>query len=91
MKYLKIIGVAICVVVMSKACQMEYACNVVDSIPCEIRERIIEENPECVNIDVLAEYWIANGDSLVAEIEAEQEYERELEEYLSNHPEDNWD
>ncbi len=87
MKYLKIIGVAICVVVMSKACQMEYACNVVDSIPCEIRERIIEENPECVNIDVLAEYWIANGDSLVAEIEAEQEYERELEEYLSNHPE----
>ena len=91
MKYLKIIGVAIFVVVMSKACQMEYACNVVDSIPCEIRERIIEENPECVNIDVLAEYWIANGDSLVAEIEAEQEYERELEEYLSNHPEDNWD
>lgn len=88
MKYLKIIGVAICVVVMSKACQMEYACNVVDSIPCEIRERIIEENPECVNIDVLAEYWIANGDSLVAEIEAEQEYERELEEYLSNHPEE---
>lgn len=87
MKYLKIIGVAICVVVMSKACQMEYACNVVDSIPCEIRERIIEENPECVNIDVLAEYWIANGDSLVAVIEAEQEYERELEEYLSNHPE----
>ena len=38
----------ICVVVMSKACQMEYACNVVDSIPCEIRERIIEENPELV-------------------------------------------
>ena len=88
MKYLKIIGVAICIVVMSKACQMEYACNVVDSIPCEIRERIIEENPECVNIDVLAEYWIANGDSLVVEIEAEQEYERELEEYLSNHPEE---
>ena len=84
MKLLKYILIAVSAVFMLKACQMEYACNVVDSIPCEIRERIIEENPECVNIDVLAEYWIANGDSLVAEIEAEQEYERELEEYLNN-------
>lgn len=88
MKCLKIIGVAICVIVMPKACQMEYACDVVDSIPSEIRERIVEENPECVNVDVLAEYWIAKGDSLVAEIAAEQEYERELEEYLNNHPEE---
>ena len=88
MKFLKYIFIAAAAVFMLKACQMEYACNVVDSIPCEIRERIIEENPECVNIDVLAEYWIANGDSLVAEIETEQEYERELEEYLSNHPEE---
>ena len=91
MKFLKYIFIAAAAILMLKACQMEYACNVVDSIPEEIRERIIAENPECSDIDALAAYWLTNGDSLVAEIEAEQEYERELEEYLSNHPEDNWD
>lgn len=84
MKLLKYILIAVSAVFMLKACQMEYTCNVVDSIPEEIRERIIAENPECSDIDILAEYWLTNGDSLVAEIEAEQEYERELEEYLNN-------
>lgn len=73
---------------MVKACHMNYICDVVDSIPEEIRERIIEENPRCVDVDVLAEYWKTKGDSLILEIAAEQEYEREWGEYIKAHPEE---
>lgn len=75
---------------MMRACQMEYVCDVVDSIPPEIRERILNDHPECVDIDVLADFWVNKGDSIVTEIVAEQEYERDLREYLQQHPEE-WD
>lgn len=79
-------AVAIC---MLKACHMNYVCDVVSNIPPEIRNRIIEEHPECMDLDLLAKFWETKGDSLVSEIAQEQEYERELTEYLRNHPEDN--
>lgn len=84
MKTLKIIAGCAFAIFMIKACQMDYTCNVVDSIPYEIRERIIAEHPECVDIDVLADFWITKGDSLVAEIAKEQE----LEEYWATLPEE---
>ena len=84
-----ILGIAL-TILMVRACQMEYVCDVVDSIPPEIKERILNHHPECVDIDVLADFWVNKGDSIVAEIIAEQEYERELKEYLQQHPEE-WD
>lgn len=78
-----ILGIVLAAMMM-RACQMEYVCDVVDSIPPEIRERILNDHPECVDIDVLADFWVNKGDSIVAEIVAEQEYERELQEYLKN-------
>lgn len=80
----KIVLGIVLVVMIIRACQMEYVCDVVDSIPPEIRERILNDHPECVDIDVLADFWVNKGDSIVAEIVAEQEYERELQEYLKN-------
>lgn len=74
-------------ILMVRACQMEYVCDVVDSIPPEIRERILNNHPECVDIDVLADFWVNKGDSIVAEIVAEQEYERELQDYIKNNNE----
>ena len=84
-KILKTVFSIILVLLMIRACQMEYVCDVVDSIPKEIQNRIIESHPECADIDLLAEFWIEKGDSIVAEIAAEQEYERELQEYLETH------
>ena len=68
---------------------MNYVCDVVDSIPKEIRERIITEHPECANIDLLVKFWETKGDSLVSEIVQEQIYDCELTEYLKLHPEEN--
>lgn len=81
-----ILGIAL-TILMVRACQMEYVCDVVDSIPPEIRERILNNHPECVDIDVLADFWVNKGDSIVAEIVAEQEYERELQDYIKNNNE----
>lgn len=81
-----ILGIAL-IILMVRACQMEYVCDVVDSIPPEIRERILNNHPECVDIDVLADFWVNKGDSIVAEIVAEQEYERELQDYIKNNNE----
>lgn len=81
-----ILGIAL-TILMVRACQMEYVCDVVDSIPPEIRERILNNHPECVDIDVLADFWANKGDSIVAEIIAEQEYERELQDYIKNNNE----
>lgn len=86
----KIVLGIVLVVMIIRACQMEYVCDVVDSIPHDIKERILNDHPECVDIDVLADFWINKGDSIVAEIVAEQEYEKELREYLQQHPEE-WD
>lgn len=80
----KIVLGIVLVVMIIRACQMEYVCDVVDSIPHDIKERILNDHPECVDIDVLADFWINKGDSIVAEIVAEQEYDRELQEYLKN-------
>lgn len=80
----KIVLGIVLVVMIIRACQMEYVCDVVDSIPHDIKERILNDHPECVDIDVLADFWVNKGDSIVAEIVAEQEYERELQEYLKN-------
>lgn len=78
------------ILIMVKACRMEYVCNIVDSIPPHIKERILAHHPECADIDVLADFWINKGDSIVSEIVEEQKYERELKEYLQQHPEE-WD
>lgn len=80
-----------CVIVILtlKACRLNYVCDVVDSIPKEIRERIITEHPECANIDLLVKFWETIGDSLVSEIAKEQIYDCELTEYLKLHPEEN--
>lgn len=84
--YKIILGIAL-TILMVRACQMEYVCDVVDSIPPEIKERILDHHPECVDIDVLADFWVNKGDSIVAEIVAEQEYERELQDYIKNNNE----
>lgn len=78
-----ILGIAL-TILMIRACQMEYACDVVESIPPEIKERILDHHPECVDIDVLADFWVNKGDSIVDEIVAEQEYEQELQDYINN-------
>ena len=75
---LKAIVFTLFAIVMLRACMLEYYCNIVDTIPDEIKERIIHEHPECVEIKNLAEFWIEHGDSLVSEIAMEQEYELEL-------------
>lgn len=80
----KIVLGIVLVVMIIRACQMEYVCNVVDSIPHDIKERILNDHPECVDIDVLADFWVNKGDSIVAEIVAEQEYEQELQDYINN-------
>nr|DAK92079.1 MAG TPA: BLM protein [Caudoviricetes sp.] len=84
-----VLGIVLAVMII-RACQMEYVCDVVDSIPYDIKERILNDHPECADIDVLADFWVNKGDSIVAEIVAEQEYEKELREYLQQHPEE-WD
>ena len=83
--------IVVCVIVKLtlKACRLNYVCDVVDSIPKEIRERIITEHPECANIDLLVKFWETKGDSLVSEIVQEQIYDCELTEYLKLHPEEN--
>lgn len=83
----KIVLGIVLVVMIIRACQMEYVCDVVDSIPHDIKERILNDYPECVDIDVLADFWVNKGDSIVAEIVAEQEYERELQDYIKNNNE----
>lgn len=83
----KIVLGIVLVVMIIRACQMEYVCDVVDSIPHDIKERILNDHPECVDIDVLADFWVNKGDSIVAEIVAEQEYERELQDYIKNNNE----
>lgn len=80
----KIVLGIVLAILMVRACQMEYVCDVVDSIPHDIKERILNDHPECVDIDVLADFWVNKGDSIVAEIVAEQEYERELQDYIKN-------
>ena len=72
-----------------QACRVNYVCDVVDSIPKVIRERIITEHPECANIELLVKFWETKGDSLVSEIVQEQIYDCELTEYLKLHPEEN--
>ncbi|WP_163216433.1 hypothetical protein [Bacteroides sp. 224] len=62
---------------------MEYTCDVIDSMPEPIYHQLIADYPEW-NIDQLADYYVANRDSLVKEMYLEQEYLFELEEYLSN-------
>lgn len=81
-----VLGIVLAVMII-RACQMEYVCDVVDSIPHDIKERILNDHPECVDIDVLADFWVNKGDSIVAEIVAEQEYERELQDYIKNNNE----
>lgn len=83
----KIVLGIVLVVMIIRACQMEYVCDVVDSIPHDIKERILNDHPECVDIDVLADFWVNKGDSIVAEIVAEQEYEQELQDYIKNNNE----
>ena len=83
----KIVLGIVLVIMIIRACQMEYVCDVVDSIPHDIKERILNDHPECVDIDVLADFWVNKGDSIVAEIVAEQEYERELQDYIKNNNE----
>lgn len=80
----KIVLGIVLVVMIIRACQMEYVCDVVDSIPHDIKERILNDHPECVDIDVLADFWVNKGDSIVDEIVAEQEYEQELQDYINN-------
>ena len=84
-----IYGISIVNILTLKACRLNYVCDVVDSIPKEIRERIITEHPECANIDLLVKFWETKGDSLVSEIVQEQIYDCELTEYLKLHPEEN--
>ena len=70
---------------ITKACEMDYNSSIVDSIPVEIRDRIIEYRPECVNMDLLAKFWIEKGDSVVKFIAAEQEYEENIGTYTSEY------
>ena len=49
-KIFKVIVGCVIVILTLKACRLNYVCDVVDSIPKEIRERIITEHPECANI-----------------------------------------
>ena len=77
-RYLKIAFGLVVVCLVFRACRLEYVCNIVDSIPVEIRERIIEERPECTDIGVLADFWVSKGDSVVEEVAEE----RELEQYI---------
>lgn len=86
-QFCKIVLGIVLVVMIIRACQMEYVCDVVDSIPHDIKERILNDHPECVDIDVLADFWVNKGDSIVAEIVAEQEYEQELQDYIKNNNE----
>ena len=88
-KIFKVIVGCVIVILTLKACRLNYVCDVVDSIPKEIRERIITEHPECANIDLLVKFWETKGDSLVSEIVQEQIYDCELTEYLKLHPEEN--
>lgn len=76
MKIINILLAAGFAVVMVKACNLSYVYDVVDSIPSEIRLRIIESDPRMVDPKLLAEYWQEHGDSIVQEISREQEYER---------------
>ena len=88
-KLFKIIVGCVIVVLTLKTCHLNYVCDVVDSIPKEIRERIVTEHPECADIDLLVKFWETKGDSLVSEIVQEQIYDCELIEYLKHHPEEN--
>ena len=88
-KIFKVIVGCVIVILTLKACRLNYVCDVVDSIPKEIRERIITEHPECANIDLLVKFWETKGDSLVSEIAKEQIYDCELTESLKLHPEEN--
>ena len=63
-KIFKVIVGCVIVILTLKACRLNYVCDVVDSIPKEIRERIITEHPECANIDLLVKFWETIGDSL---------------------------
>lgn len=56
-KIFKVIVGCVIVILTLKACRLNYVCDVVDSIPKEIRERIITEHPECANIDLLVKFW----------------------------------
>jgi hypothetical protein len=50
--------------VMAKACEKEYVCDVIDSIPRQIYIQIIEENPSW-DIDQIADYYMENRDLLL--------------------------
>lgn len=87
-KIFKVIVGCVIVILTLKACRLNYVCDVVDSIPKEIRAHNYRAS-ECANIDLLVKFWETKGDSLVSEIAKEQIYDCELTEYLKLHPEEN--
>lgn len=69
---IKIVGCTVLAVACLKACQMDYVCCTVETIPAEIQARLIQDNPELADIDKLAEFWVHHGDSVCEVIEYEQ-------------------
>lgn len=72
MKIIDIVLVVACAVVIGKACNMAYASDVVDSIPADIRERMIMADPGCTDMYRMAKVWNEKRDSILAEVEYEQ-------------------
>jgi hypothetical protein len=69
---------------MPKACKMEYTCDVIESMPKPIYQQLLATYPEW-DIDRIADYYMDNRDSLILEMQQEQEYLIEFEAYRTNH------
>ena len=61
-------------IVMQKACNKAYICDIVDTIPREVMERIQIAHPK-MELAQIAEFYLQFGDSIAAEIIAEEEYD----------------
>lgn len=59
---------------MCKACTMDYAYEVIDSMSEEVYMRIKTEFPGLNDVGV-AEFYVSHQDSIEAEIAAEEQYE----------------
>ena len=87
MTYIKGAIVLIMCYVMLKACAMDYKCNVLDSIPEREKEVLFQECPSR-DLSVLSDYYLEHKDRIQADIQADLDYEKEMEEYKINHPEE---
>jgi hypothetical protein len=65
---IKIILAVLLMYCLPKACEYEYVCDVIESMPKPIYHQIVDDNPEW-DIDRIANYYMKNRDSLEFEFE----------------------